>query len=164
MGCYLRQGKMSSPASHTTYPRIAWGSRAGVQSTCLHGKGCCLWSGFLLVPSKGNAAVESDAGSKGYGTQRGPKHLASPHQGEGQPFGERCPDYPTAGWSVANFCRVTWLLEKELLNSSHCPLGQLLYRLQGAGKAFFFFPKKKPNLSNKQKSPTPPSIFPPVRV
>lgn len=42
-------------------------------------------------------------------------------------------------------------------SAGFCPLGQWLYRLQGAGKAlgFVFFPQK-PNLSHKQANPTLP--------
>lgn len=35
-------GKLSSPRSHTTDPRVAWGSRLGVQQQCL-------WNGLLPV-------------------------------------------------------------------------------------------------------------------
>lgn len=138
-------GKLSSPRSHTTDPRVASGSRLGVwqHSVPLERAAACLWSLFLPVPPQRDA-VQSRAHSKGSSSQRGPKHLGSLHRGEGQPRVSNA--QASAGWSVTNSCRVTWLRGKEVLNFRHCPLGRLLYRLQGAGNVFcfvLFFPKNQ---------------------
>lgn len=44
------------------------------------------------------------------------------------------------------------------------PSGTIAVQTARGREGFFFFFSKKPNLSNKQKSPTSPSVFPPVRV
>lgn len=108
-----------------------------------HGKGRCLQSLFFLVLCGAFSSLRPQREAQRAmlvlraTVPKGDRNI-SPHHAEGK-GSARCAmprPYPAAGWSVGNFCRVTWLLGKEVLDSSRCPLGQLLYRLQGAGKAF----------------------------
>lgn len=43
------------------------------------------------MPSRDGATVRSNSTLKGYGTQREPNCLTSPHPGDRQPLGEQCP-------------------------------------------------------------------------
>lgn len=116
-GCGLWQAELSKKPYNS--PQGSLGQQAGSAATLsASGKGSCLWSLLLPVPPQRDV-VESRAHSKGSSSQRGPNHLGSLHRGEGQPRLSNA----SAGWSVTNSCRVTWLLGKEVLNFSHCPLG-----------------------------------------
>lgn len=141
VGCGLRQAEL--PEKPYNRSQGSLGQQAGSTATVpLEGAAACGASSSLCLPPKGCGGERGC--SKGSSSQRGPKHLSSLHRGEGQPTLSKT--QAAAGWSVTNSCRVTWLLGKEVLNFSHCPLGRLLYRLHGAGKVFcfvLFFPKNQ---------------------